>query len=241
MFQAWHEMSAKYKRTLLGPFWMAASTVVTALCLSLVWGILSKRPLEEIMPYVLGGMICYSLAGFMLSDGPELFNGFAGMIRNHATPYSYYVFEMVCKALFTFGHNLIVYYIVCAILRSVAIPHWSLLLGLPIVVISMYTWGSVIALLAARFRDLRLLVPYIGQLLFYLSPVMWRAIDLTQGRAKWSQFNPMYGLLEVIRSPLLGHMAPAHAWALAIGTSLTGLFVWALAFPPFRKRIPFWV
>ncbi len=243
IYQAWHEMSAKYKRTLLGPFWMAASTLVTAMCLTLVWGILANRldHLGELLPYVLGGMICFSLAGFMLNDGPVLFVGFAGMIRNHANPYSYYVLEAVCKAILTFAHNVVVYYVVCACLGALTIPHWSFVLALPIVIVSMYTWGTVVSLISARFRDLQLLLPYIGQLLFFLSPVMWRVVDMARGRALWAQFNPLYGLLEVIRSPLLGQMAPPHAWALAIGTSVAGIIAWLAVYPPLRKRIPFWV
>ncbi|MBW8880279.1 MAG: ABC transporter permease [Asticcacaulis sp.] len=241
LFQAWHEMSAKYKRTLLGPFWMAASTVVQAICLSLVWGLLMKRDMHEILPYILGGLICFALAGFMLSDGPSIFTGFTGMIRNHANPYTYYVFELVAKAILTFAHNVVVFYIVCACVGAVSVPHWSLLLGLPIVIVCMCTWGTVVGLIAARFRDLALLLPYIGQLLMYLSPVMWRMGDISSERAKIAQFNPFYGVLEIIRAPLLGQMAPPHAWALAIGTAAVGVIVWLAVYPPLRKRIPFWV
>ena len=240
-FQAWHEMTARYKRTLLGPFWLAGQMVVTSLCLALVWGGLMGRDMKEILPYITGGMLCFAVVQFMFNEGPELFMGAGNTIKNHAYPFTYYIFETACKTLLTFGHNLIIFWIVCIICGNIAFPNWSFLIGMPIVMVSVASWGTVIALISARFRDMRFLLPYFGQLMFYVTPIIWRVGDISTKRAYVAQFNPLYGLLEIIRAPLLGHVAPAHAWALAIGTMVTGVITWAVVFPPFRKRIAFWV
>ncbi len=85
------------------------------------------------------------------------------------------------------------------------------------------------------------MLPYISQLLFYVTPIIWRVGDISTGRAYVSQFNPLYGLLEVMRAPLLGHAPPERAWVLALSSMVTGVIAWVLVFSPFRRRIPFWV
>lgn len=240
-YQAWHEMTARYKRTFLGTFWLAGSMVVTSIALALVWGGLMNRDLHEVLPYIMGGIMCFSLVAFPLNEGAELYLGSAGMIRNHAHPFSYYGLETVGKMVLTFAHNLIIFWIVVAFVRALSVPHWTLLLGFPIVLITMFTWGSVLGVAAARFRDLRFLLPYIGQLLFYITPVIWYVGDISNKRAWIANFNPLYGLLDVIRAPLLGQAPVPHAWSLALGSMIVGVILWLVIFPVFRKRIPFWV
>ena len=240
-YQAWHEMTARYKRTILGPFWLAAQMLVTSMCLALVWGILMNRDMKEILPYITAGMLCFQVVSFMFNDGPELFLGAGNTIKNHAYPFTYYILETACKAVLTFGHNVIVFWAVCAAVQNIAVPNWTFLIAMPIVIITVMCWGTIIGLVSARFRDLRFLLPYFGQLMFYVTPIVWRVGDISTKRAYVAQFNPLYGLLEIIRAPLLGHVAPAHAWALAIGTMVTGMITWVLVFPPFRKRIAFWI
>ena len=240
-YQAWHEMTARFKRTFLGSFWLAGPMLVTSFCMALVWGGLMGRNMHDILPYITGGYLCFALVGFMFGEGPELFLGAGNTIKNHAYPFSYYVFETACKSVLTFSHNAIIFFIVSACVGNLAMPHWTFLIGMPIVLVTVMCWGTVIALLSARFRDLRFLLPYFGQLMFYVTPIIWRVGDISTKRAYVAQFNPLYGLLEVMRAPLLGHAPPAHAWALAIGTMVSGVVTWALVFPAFRKRIPFWI
>jgi len=240
-YQAWHEMTARYRRTFLGSFWLAGSMVVTSFCMALVWGALMGRDMHDILPYITGGFLCFSIVGFMFNQGPELFLGWGTMIRNHAHPFSYYVFETAATTVFTFAHNVIIFFIVEACVGALVMPNWTFILGFPVVLVTVLSWGTVIGLLAARFRDMRFMLPYIGQLMFYLTPIIWRVGDISSKRAYVAYLNPLYGLLEIIRAPLLGYVAPAHAWSLAIGSMVSGIIAWMLIFIPFRKRIPFWV
>ncbi|HVZ29424.1 MAG TPA: ABC transporter permease [Asticcacaulis sp.] len=241
IFQAWHEMTAKYKRTVLGSFWLAGQMVVTSLCLSLVWGLLMGRDMHDILPYITCGVMCFQMITFIFNEGPGLFLGSGSMIKNHAWPFSYYVAEAICRIILTFAHNVLIFFVVEACVMAFAIPHWTLLLGFPIVIVAIASWGTVTGMVAARFRDMVFVLPYVGQLLFYVTPIIWRVSDISSKRAFVAHYNPLYGLLEVIRAPLLGHAPPPGAWALALGTMVTGVIAWLLVFSPFRRRIPFWV
>jgi len=240
--QAYHEISARYKRTVLGSLWISGQLVATSVALALVFGAIFGNALKDYLPYVMGGIMCFSLAGFCLMDSVEIFMRSSGIIRNHANPFSYYVFEAVARVFFLFLHNLVVFYIMLAIVGALVVPHWSLLLGIPVVLGCMFTWGTLAAMLAARFRDMRYLLPYIGTIVYFLTPILWHVDQLgNKTRAEIAGYNPFYGMLEIIRAPLLGHAAPANCWTMALVTLALGIVSWVLFFPPFRRRIAFWV
>jgi len=128
-----------------------------------------------------------------------------------------------------------------AFIGSIAVPHWTILPGLMLVFTSMITWSTVTAMFAARFRDVRFMLPFLSSLFLVLTPIFWAPSMLSGWRLVLVHYNPLYGLLEVIRMPLLGKMPPPEAWIIASITAVLGLVAWLVFFPANRRRIPFWV
>jgi ABC-2 type transport system permease protein/lipopolysaccharide transport system permease protein len=239
--QAWHDVSAKYKRTVLGTLWMSGSMVTLSICLALVFGALLGTDLKILLPNIMGGLLCFSLISFIFGGSPEVFNAAHNIIKNHAYPFTYYMFEAICESFFMFLNNLIVFTIVMVLLGTFAVPNWTILIGLPIVLSTIFAWGTVIAMVSTRFRDLRFMMPHLSQIVFYLTPIMWSIDHISPKNAKIAELNPFYGLLELIRAPLMGKVAPAVCWNTALLMLLAGAIVWLIFFSAFRKRIPFWV
>jgi ABC-2 type transport system permease protein/lipopolysaccharide transport system permease protein len=203
-------------------------------------GLLGQN-IQQVLPYIMGGILCFQLGGYIVQGAAEVYVANGGVIRNHAYPYTYYLFENIANNVMLFLHNVVVYYIFVAAVGALSVPNWTIIIGFPLVLISMFTWGTMIGLLAARFRDLRFMVPFVGNLLFYLTPIMWRPEQMHGYKKYVALLNPFYGLVEVIRAPLMGNVPPAAAWELAIATAAVGILVWLIFFPIFRRRIPFWV
>jgi ABC-type polysaccharide/polyol phosphate export permease len=241
IFQAYHNLSARYKRTFLGSLWIASGMLSISLCVSLIVGGMFGQNLAEVLPYIMGGILVFQLAGYIVMQAPEVFVANGGIIKNHAYPYTFYVYEGVANCFMQFLHNLVVYLLFNLAIGAFKITSWTIVLGLPVVIVSMFTWGTVIGLLSARFRDLRFMIPFIGNLLFYLTPIMWRPDQMHGGKEYIAYVNPFYGLVEIVRAPLMGLEAPGVAWMLALGTMFSGILVWLIVFPAFRRRIPFWV
>ncbi|ESQ73630.1 ABC transporter permease [Asticcacaulis sp. AC402] len=239
-YQAYHELTARYRRTFMGPFWISGGMVVTSICLALVFGEMMGQDLKEVLPYIMGGILCFGLVSFILIDGTEIFLRHGGDIKNHAYPFTYYMLETMAKEVFLFLNNVVVFYVVMVMIGAAVVPHWSVILGFPVVIMTGLTWGSVFGIVASRFRDLRFMLPYVNQLLFFLTPIFWRP-DSLRGSSILTQVNPYYGLLEIMRAPLLGETASPHMWYLALGSMVSGIIVWLIVFSLFRRRIPFWV
>jgi ABC-2 type transport system permease protein/lipopolysaccharide transport system permease protein len=240
-YQAYHEISAKYKRTVLGSLWIAGSMVFTSLAFAIVFGAIFHQSLQDNLPYIMGGLMSYGLVACVLTEGPDIYLSNTGIISNHAYPFTYYNFEWAFKNLLLFAHNLVVFEISLVILQRLVVPHWSIVIGLPIVVINIFTWGGLISLISSRYRDLRFLMPYLSQLIMFITPVTYKASIMTGIRRYIVDFNPVYPFIEMVRSPLLGTAMPLHYWPMAISVTLLGVVLWLIFFSMFRKRIAFWV
>jgi ABC-type polysaccharide/polyol phosphate export permease len=241
VYQAYYAISAKYKRTALGSIWISGGMIASSLSMALVFGGIFQQDLKVAFPIIMAGIICFALAAFPLQEAPEAYMSNAVIIVNHAYPFNYFIFESVCRAFFLFLHNLVVFYISMALVGVLTPPHWTIIPGLCLVLVSMFTWANCAAMFAARFRDVRFLLPFLGSLMFVLTPIFWPASMLKGWREGLVHFNPIYGLVEIIRAPLIGKAPPAEAWTLAIISTILGIVAWLIFFPANRRRIPFWV
>lgn len=241
LYQAYHEVSAKYKRTFLGSLWISGAMVATSLALAIVMGGIMQVDLAKMLPYTMAGIICFALMGYVLTDAPEAFMQAANIIKNHAYPYTYYTFEGISRTFVVFIHNIVVFYITVLILRQFVVPHWQIVPALVLVSATMFFWGSMASMAAARFRDLRFLLPFMSQIIFFLTPVFWHAESVSGWRSYIVHANPFYGLLEIVRAPLLGNAAPFIAWQLSLVTLGVGIALWTLFFSLNRGKIAFWI
>ena len=84
------------------------------------------------------------------------------------------------------------------------------------------------------------IVNSVMQIMFFLSPVIWKPEQLGP-LAVWLPLNPFYDMLEIVRGPLLGEVPSPLVWLGALGYSalLCGL-AWFF-FMRARGRIAFWV
>ncbi len=241
VYQAYHEISAKYRRTVLGSLWIAGGIFFTSLSMAIVFGGLFHQDLKTTLPYIMAGLMSFAAIGHILNEAPEVYMANAGIISNHAYPFTYYNFEGVAKNIFILFHNIVVLEIILISCQSLVVPHWSFLIGLPIVAINMFTWGSVVGMMSARFRDLRFLLPYTSQVVMFASPIVYHPEQMSAEKHWVVQFNPFYPFIEMLRAPLLGKAMPIEYWPMAGGVTIVGAVVWLVVFSSFRKRIAFWV
>ncbi len=240
-FQAYHDITAKYKRTALGTFWIAGGMVTTSVSLAIIFGALFHQNLQEALPYVMAGTLVFGMTSFVFFDGTEMFMSSGGIIKNHAYPFTFYAFHNVCKNFFLFLHNLLVFWAFMLVIGTFKVPHWSVIFAIPVVLVFMFTWGMLAGLLGARFRDMRFGMPYIGQLFSMLTPIFWKTDTLPPKVKMIVELNPVFDVIQIIRMPLLGQMASNAAWTYSLCYTGLGLVLWFFFFSALRRRIPFWV
>ena len=115
------------------------------------------------------------------------------------------------------------------------VPSWGVV-TLPallvLLILATLGFGYSLSALTVLYRDFRIVVPFLVQILMYVSPVIYPASLLSKRYQTILALNPMFGIIEAFRSAILG--TPWDLPALAISTTSTvALFVFGLYY--FRK------
>jgi ABC-type polysaccharide/polyol phosphate export permease len=149
---------------------------------------------------------------------------------------------MLVRNLVIFFHNVIILPPLFLIFR---VPlTWMLPLafaGLFMILLNGVWIGLFLGTICARFRDLPQIIASLVQVAFYLTPVMWRPVQLPASIARWAAFNPFQAFLDIVRDPMLGLPTPATDWVVAAAVTVVGFTGTALVFARFRARIIYWL
>lgn len=238
---AFQDVASKYRRSLLGPLWISAGMVTTSLALSIVFGGLFGQNIADVLPFVVAGIIMFSLIGVPIGEAPEVFVSAAGAIKSASSPYMTWVFRMITRAFIVFAHNIVVFFLLTIALNRFVWPSWTLIPALCLIAVYMVFASAVVGAFAARFKDVRFLMPYLGQILFFLTPIFWKPETLHGARSAVLVYNPFYYMLNLLRQPLLGVPPTAHDWFVVVMVVIGSFLLWLLAFSSARRRIVFWI
>lgn len=240
---AWTDTSLRYRRTVLGPWWVTLSSGVFIGSVGLVWGGIFGAEMSTYMPFFAAGYVLWSLISNSLIEGCNVFVQSIGLVKSTTTPLLVHVFRMLGRQFIVFAHNFIIIVLLWFVFRWPI--GWSTLLVVPGMVLLMVgLLGAVLMLgvLCTRFRDIQQIIGAVLQLLFLLTPIMWKP-DLLAGKraALLMDFNPLYFLIQTVRIPMLGQVPPAYICCGALLSTLASLAVGLAIYGRFRHRIAYWL
>lgn len=241
----WQDIKQRYRRSVLGPFWITIATGSTALAMGILYSQLFKLPLAEHLPYVTIGLIVWNLFNAAILEGSDVFVANEGLIKQLPTPLSVHVYRLVWRQLLLFAHNIIIFLIVVAVYT----PHWhftdlSFIPALVLITLNCLWVSLVFGVLATRYRDISPLLGSLVQLLFFMTPIIWNENMLNQRVGKLAtvvQLNPFVHFLAIIRDPLLGLDQQLHHWIIALSITVVGWIVAIVVMRRYRARVPYWV
>lgn len=237
----WYDIRQRYRRSTIGPFWITLSLTITVATLGVLYAKLFHQEIHSYIPYLTSGIVIWNLLQSLINESTTVFVGAAGTIQQIKLPFSFHVLRMISRNLIIFAHNLAVV-VVVTILFGVHIG-WSLLL-FPV---ALFLWmgnalwvGLFLGALCARFRDVAQIVMSIVQILFFVTPVMWRPEAL--GAHAWiSRLNPLAQFFDILRDPLLAQTTPLFSWGYVFMATLFGWIGTLVLFAKYRSRIAYWV
>lgn len=242
----WWRMSVeatitRYRRAILGPFWLATSTLATAVGLTLVFGVLLGGDWRSNFPYVMAGLMAWGLVGGAVAGGAGVFTGAAGLMQTRPFPLSFHVWLQLSRSAIDFAHQLIAFWAVMAVFRLFPVPHWHLLFAIPAVILAAFFMVIPIGLASTRFRDIQYFMGFVMGVAFLLTPVFWRRASMPEERLWIVDYNPLAHMLEVLRQPLLGHPAPLQNWGGLLTTIVVAAVATVIGLALYRRRVVFWL
>lgn len=237
----WNDILQRYRRSLLGPLWMTASMAIMVIALGLVYSKIFKADLRDFMPFLCAGLLIWGYISTILSEAGTLFTGAESYIKQIRLPYSLYVFRFIWSKIIIFAHNFVVY--IAVLIYFQAWPGSVVLYAIPgfLLITANGALASIcLGVMSARFRDIPQIVISFVQIVFFVTPIMWKA-ELLGDHQGLTTFNPFFYLVEVMRAPLLGHIPSMQVYlATILVTAINAMFATFL-FIRFRSRISYWV
>jgi lipopolysaccharide transport system permease protein len=237
----WNDILQRYRRSMLGPFWLTASMAIMVIALGILYAELFNTPIHDFLPYLCVGLLVWNLMSSFLTEGGTLFTGAESYIKQIRLPYSLYVYRSGWSKLIIFAHNFIIYF---GLLLYFGIwPGTLALLALPGMLLVLLNGAAIslfIGMVSARFRDVPQLVNSMVQIVFFVTPIMWKP-ELLHDRTYIAEFNPFYHLIEIVRAPLLGSLPSVENYCAVLLITLLNIVIVGMFFARFRSRISYWV
>ena len=241
MMLANQDVRQRYRRSVLGPFWITLSAVVSIIALALVYTNIFKVPTAEYLSFLTTGFVAWMYIASLVMESCTVFIGAEGIIRQVNLPLGIHVFRMVWRSLITLAHNLVIVALVLVYMNAGF--SWAMLAfipGLALTTVGALALGYLLGGVCARYRDVPPIVGSLVQVLFYVTPVIWPP-KLLQGNEYLLTYNPFYYFLEVLRMPMMGQLPSGNTWLLALLLALA-LVLASLAFMSrYRWRVAYWI
>jgi lipopolysaccharide transport system permease protein len=236
-FLAWRDVLVRYKQTVVGVSWSLIRPLLTMLILTAVFGKLGKMPSGG-SPYpllVLCGMLPWNFFSTAIADSGNslVMNSsliskiyFPRLIMAVSSVITSFV-DFLISAAFMIG--LMFWYRFVPPVSVLLLPLFTLLaLGASVGI------GLWISALMVKYRDFRIIVPFIVQFGLYLSPVGFQSSIVPYRFRLLYSLNPMVGIIDGFRWSLLGAQNKMYLPSLVISiVEITAILVSGVLY--FRK------
>jgi ABC-type polysaccharide/polyol phosphate export permease len=235
------DIRQRYRRSILGPFWITIAMIVWILAIGPLYSLLLGLGSKEFIPYLAMGIITWGLLSGLILEGSASFVGAEQLVRSMKLPYSVHVLRVLQRNLIIFAHNLLAFVPFMLWLRIW--PQWQWLWALPglaLILVAALPAAVLLGTLSARFRDLQQMIASLVQLFFFVTPIFWKP-ELLGAHAWVAGLNPFHLMLEVVRGPIVDGMPPAWVYGRLALLTLVLYIVAAPFFIHYRRRLAFWV
>ena len=231
------DIKVLYKQTVLGFAWAIIRPILSMIVLSVVFGNLAQVPSDGV-PYPIFSYVAlvpWTYFATAMTESTQSLVNSQSMLTKVYFPRLVIPMTPVLAKLVDFGIAFVILMLMMAWFSIV--PTWKVIFLPLLALLMMLTasgFGMWLSALAIQYRDVRLAIPFIAQLLMYAAPVVWPASLIPESLRPLYGLYPMAGVIEGFRSALLG--TNPMPWDLIVPGTLSALLV-AIAGAFYFRRI----
>ena len=115
---ACYDIRKRYRRSLLGPFWITISLGAFILGLSFIYSPLVGGEAGSFLPFVAFGFIAWQFISQLVLDGCTVFIANGPIIQQLQAPLSIYIYQTIWRHLIILAHNLLIYVLIALLTDS---------------------------------------------------------------------------------------------------------------------------
>jgi ABC-type polysaccharide/polyol phosphate export permease len=240
----YRDIKARYRRTLIGPFWTVGNQALLIIMMAVVYSNLWGTKLTDFMPFLSAGSISWVLVATSVSESCLAFVAGHSVINNTNQPILIHVIRVVWRNILVFLHFLLVHFCVFWFFKGeLPLTLLWLFLSVPLVGFNVLWIATLVGLAATRFRDVTPLIQSVITGLFFVTPIFWPVERLSVGpvRTTFVDLNPFYHMIEMLRPFLLGQYPSTYSIVFVLCMTVIGSLVAIFVFGRVRDRIAYWI
>jgi len=231
-FLIWRDIKVRYKQTLLGAAWAVIQPMVTMVIFTYFFGKLARVPTDG-APYPVffyTGLLLWTFFSNGVTSGANSLIGNRNLITKVYFP------RLIIPSA-AVGAGLLDLAIAAVLLIGLLLHYgfpvtWAYLLILPLIVVTTLValgTGILVSALNVKYRDVRYALPFLIQIWFFVSPIIYPA-SLVPADGQWLlALNPLTGIVESFRAVLFGRGLPwlslAYSCVFGLGMLVYSSFV----------------
>jgi lipopolysaccharide transport system permease protein len=210
-FFTWRDIKIKYKQTLLGFLWAVLQPTLMMVVLTLFFGRVLSIPSQNIpYPlYIFSGLLMWQVFSSGLTNASNSMINNSTIIKKIYFPRVVIPVSSILASLFDFLMAMLPFMGLLLYYRHPVLPDaiWMWPLALLLSVLATLGVGCWLAALNVKYRDFRYVIPFLVQVLFFLTPVIYPITLLKYPLLQYILISsPIYASVELFRYPLTGHI-----------------------------------
>jgi lipopolysaccharide transport system permease protein len=241
IYLGWFDIRQRYKRSLLGPWWITLSSSLFVFGLSLLWSNIFNMKLSEYMPYFVVAHVVWTFISTSIADSANGFVQFEHIIKQINIPFGAYVLRVLYRNIVVLLHNFAIVGVVFAVFPiALDVKPINFLLSIFNLFLFLYFIGIVLAVVCLRYRDLQQVVASAMTALFFITPIVWRPESVTGRMSLLIQCNPLAWYIANIRDSLLT-VNVVSSFIPALVMTIISMLIGVYLLGKYKSRIPYWL
>jgi len=240
---AWQDIRSRYRRSLIGPFWLTLSMGVMIFTIAFVFSRVFEGASTDYTLHLTCGIILWTFFSGTISDSCMSLIASERIIKQQQVPIVVHSLSTIWKNVLILGHNIIIIPMVLIYAGKGLTSASLLFIPAFLLVLLSIVWISVLcAVICTRYRDMTQIIKSILQVAFYFTPVIWvpsRIVDADT--AHLIEFNLFFHFLEILRNPFLGQASELSSWIVSLLSALVGAIFTSFLYIRYKRRVPYWL
>jgi lipopolysaccharide transport system permease protein len=234
-FLVWRDIKIRYRQTFLGGLWAVLQPLIAMLLFGALFGRVTGMSGggHPYALFVFAGLVPWTFFANAIGLASNSMVGSEQMIRKIYFPRLFVPLGTIAA----FGLDVLISLTFMAVLMF----HYRLapgfsLIYLPIFILGIFLvtsgFGLMLAAINVRYRDVKYVVPFVTQMAFFITPVIYPISYVPAKLRVIVALNPLTGIVEGFRYALLGGSV---SWTMMAGSLLAACVIFAFGLSVFLR------
>ena len=241
IYLAWQEITLRYRRSIIGPFWITIGMIIFISTIGFIFSQLFNREIKEYIPHLAISYVVWWFIASSLNDATVTYIKSAQYLKEIKINPLVFVFQSITKNIFIFFHNFIIIFLIYFLFGiNPGVNFFAGIFTLAILFLNIFFISSIVSLVCSRYRDFGPIIQSVVQVLFFTTPITWMPESLGVN-SKILLLNPFTHLLNITRMPFLGNPIDTLSFIISLITLLILFLFFIYLYSRKINRLVFWV